>query len=180
MTQPDGIVPDDKDWTWVLERPCPECGFDPSAADADAARLGDVVRATLPRWTEALARPDATVRPEPATWSVLEYGAHVRDVFRIFDVRLASMIETDDPLFANWDQDATALEDDYAHQDPAVVSGELVAAGEAIAARFDTVAAAGDLWERPGRRSNGSVFTVRTLGVYFLHDLLHHLCDVKA
>ena len=24
------IVPDDKDWTWVLERPCPECGFDAS------------------------------------------------------------------------------------------------------------------------------------------------------
>ena len=22
------IVPDGKDWTWVLERPCPECGFD--------------------------------------------------------------------------------------------------------------------------------------------------------
>jgi hypothetical protein len=22
------IVPDTKDWTWVLRRPCPECGFD--------------------------------------------------------------------------------------------------------------------------------------------------------
>lgn len=22
------ITPDTKDWTWVLERPCPECGFD--------------------------------------------------------------------------------------------------------------------------------------------------------
>lgn len=22
----DQIVPDTKDWTWVLERPCPECG----------------------------------------------------------------------------------------------------------------------------------------------------------
>ncbi|HEY5013683.1 MAG TPA: DinB family protein, partial [Acidimicrobiia bacterium] len=25
------ITPDTKDWTWVLERPCPECGFDASA-----------------------------------------------------------------------------------------------------------------------------------------------------
>lgn len=24
---------DDKDWTWVLERPCPECGFDTAAID---------------------------------------------------------------------------------------------------------------------------------------------------
>ena len=22
------ITPDTKDWTWVLQRPCPECGFD--------------------------------------------------------------------------------------------------------------------------------------------------------
>jgi hypothetical protein len=22
------IVPDAKDWTWVLQRPCPECGLD--------------------------------------------------------------------------------------------------------------------------------------------------------
>ena len=28
---PDRIVPDTKDWTWVLERPCPECGFDTAA-----------------------------------------------------------------------------------------------------------------------------------------------------
>ncbi|HJV98781.1 MAG TPA: DinB family protein, partial [Arthrobacter sp.] len=24
------IVPDVKDWTWVLSRPCPECSFDAS------------------------------------------------------------------------------------------------------------------------------------------------------
>jgi hypothetical protein len=28
---PDAITPDTKDWTWVLERACPECGFDPAA-----------------------------------------------------------------------------------------------------------------------------------------------------
>ena len=28
------ITPDDKDWTWVLERTCPECGFTASAVDA--------------------------------------------------------------------------------------------------------------------------------------------------
>jgi hypothetical protein len=25
------IVPDTKDWTWVLQRPFPECGFDATA-----------------------------------------------------------------------------------------------------------------------------------------------------
>jgi hypothetical protein len=45
------ITPDDKDWTSVLERPCPECGFDAGAvAPADVpALLRDVhdVRAGL-------------------------------------------------------------------------------------------------------------------------------------
>ena len=36
----------------------------------------------------------------------------------------------------------------------------------------------GDQWDRVGRRSNGSVFTVRTLGVYYLHDVVHHLHDI--
>ena len=29
------IVPDDKNWTWVLERECPECGFDAPAVDVE-------------------------------------------------------------------------------------------------------------------------------------------------
>src|SRR4051794_791858 len=28
---PEPVEPDTKDWTWVLDRPCPECGFDPAA-----------------------------------------------------------------------------------------------------------------------------------------------------
>ena len=28
---PEPIAPDTKDWTWVLEQPCAECGFEPTA-----------------------------------------------------------------------------------------------------------------------------------------------------
>ena len=174
--QSDGITPDTKDWTWVIERPCPECGFD--AASVDATRIGDATRATLPRWASVLARADVDARPAPGVWSPLEYAAHVRDVFRVFDGRLASMLESDDPLFANWDQDAAAVEGDYLHQDPVAVAAELAASGRAIADRFDTVTP--DVLGRPGRRSNGSVFTVETIGRYFLHDVMHHLYDVGA
>ena len=48
----------------------------------------------------------------------------------------------------------------------------------ATAAAFDEVPH--DAWERTGRRSNGSFFTVRTLGQYFLHDVVHHLHDVRG
>lgn len=176
MTQPDGITPDTKDWTWVLQRPCPECGY--AAATMDPLAVGGAVRATLPRWRRALARPDVRVRPLPSVWSPLEYGAHVRDVFRVFDLRLASMLEQDDPLFANWDQDAAAVADGYHAQDPSVVASELVLAGEAIAARFDKVTP--EQLDRPGRRSDGAAFTVDSFAKYFLHDVLHHLHDVKA
>ncbi len=175
-TPPAGIEPDTKDWTWVLDRPCPECGFVASALDR--AALGDAVRATVPRWAAALGRPDVRVRPAPQVWSPLEYGAHVRDVLRVFDVRLRLMLAHDDPQFANWDQDATAVADRYDLQDPAVVSDELTAAAAVIAADFDAVP--DDAWGRTGRRSNGSVFTVESLGGYFLHDVMHHLHDVGA
>ena len=176
MTQPDGITPDTKDWTWVLERPCPECGY--VAALLDPTAVGAAVRDSLPRWQEALARPDARTRPRPDTWSALEYAAHVRDVFRIFDHRLALMLEEDDPMFPNWDQDATALAERYSEQDPARVAVELLEAGRAIAARFDGIQP--DQMSRTGRRSDGASFTVESFGRYFFHDVSHHLHDVGA
>ena len=172
----DAIEPDTKDWTWVLDRPCPECGF--VAADVDAADLPGTVRSLTARWQAALARPDARARPRPGVWSVLEYGAHVRDVNRVMAERVRLMRDTDDPVFDDWDQDATAVEGRYAEQDPAVVAAELARAAEAFAGELATVPVAG--LDRPGRRSNGSVFTLRTLGRYYLHDVVHHLHDVGA
>ncbi|MGL5823642.1 MAG: methyltransferase domain-containing protein, partial [Nocardioides sp.] len=114
------IEPDTKDWTWVLEEPCPECGFDPAATSPGA--LADVARANVSVWQAALADPNAAVRPADNVWSPLEYACHVRDVHQIFASRLSQMLTEDGPVFANWDQDVTALEERYGEQDPAVVS----------------------------------------------------------
>ena len=170
------ITPDEKDWTWVLEQACPECGF----------RAGDVGRGDLPgliggwasRWRTVLAREDVAQRPGPAVWSALEYGAHVRDVLRVFDERVGLMLDQDAPTFANWDQDATAVAERYGEQDPATVAHELTLAAAALAVRFAEVPA--DAWERTGLRSNGSHFTVESLGRYFAHDVVHHLHDVRG
>lgn len=172
----DDIQPDTKDWTWVLAQRCPECGF--TAADVDGPAIGGIVRELAPRWVSALHRPDARDRPDATTWSTLEYGAHVRDVLRIFGGRLDLLLTQDDPLFDNWDQDATAIAERYDLQDPRVVAVELAEAADGTADRFDSVA--DDQWDRSGRRSNGSEFTVLTLGQYFLHDVVHHLHDVHA
>ena len=121
------IEPDTKDWTWVIARPCPECGFDGSALGHD--EVADLSGPT-PRNGRAGSTPAGVgVRPRPSVWSPLEYACHLRATHRIFDDRVRLMLGEDDPRFANWDQDATAIEDDYGSQDPAVVTSELVDGG---------------------------------------------------
>lgn len=168
------LVPDDKDWTWVLDRPCPECGFDTRAIDP--SEVGDLVRENASQWQRVLARSDAGQRSAPDRWSPLEYACHVRDVFRVYLERLDLMLTEDGPHYPNWDQDATAVEDDYAGQSPVAVAVELTRAASALADRFDTVE--DDHWQRTGFRSDGASFTIDTFARYFVHDPIHHLWDV--
>lgn len=173
-----GIEPDTKDWTWVLDTRCPDCGFDARAVDP--ADIGPAVRDNARGWLAVLAQPGAAERPDDHTWSPLEYACHVRDVNRKFTERLTLMLDHDEPQFANWDQDATAVEERYDMQDPAVVGPEVVDAAEVVAAMYDELAGAdAQTRGRRGVRSDGSVFTVDTLGRYHLHDLVHHAHDVR-
>ena len=170
------IVADTKNWTWVIERPCPECGFDARLyADADIApAILDNARS----WPAVLARPTVRDRPNDSTWSPLEYAAHVRDVMSVYRERLRLMVETDDPLYPNWDQDETAVAEKYNEQDPAVVGVQLGANAEDIAGAFDVLTPA--QWQRVGRRSDGASFTVSSMAKYMTHDLVHHRWDVSG
>ncbi|KRF34269.1 DinB family protein [Nocardioides sp. Soil805] len=174
MPDPDPIAPDTKDWTWVLERPCTECGFDPQAHSL--ASLPGLLHDSAMAWSSVLGRADAAVRPGPGVWSPLEYACHVRDVHRVFAERVALMLARDEPRFANWDQDETALASRYAEQDPASVDAELVEAAGHVAGLYASVT--DEQAGRRGTRSDGSEFTVETLGTYHLHDVLHHAHDV--
>ena len=170
------IIPDTKNWTWVLERPCADCGFDASVIeDRDVAGL---IRDNAAAWPAVLRRTDVAVRPDDSTWSALEYAAHVRDVYRLFSLRLELMLTQDDPLYPDWDQDQTAVEGRYNEQDPEIVSRELVEAGLALADAFDAVG--NDAWSRPGRRGDGARFTVSSFAKYLVHDPTHHLWDVRG
>ena len=172
----DAIEPDEKDWTWVLREPCPECGF--VAADADPAGAGSAIGSHVERWQRVLARPDAARRSRPDRWSDLEYACHVRDVFAVFTGRIDQMMAEDPAHFANWDQDAAARDGDYAHADPACVADDLAVEGDRLSGALARVGD-GD-WQRRAVRSNGSTFTTATLVQYLLHDLEHHLVDVGA
>jgi hypothetical protein len=88
------------------------------------------------------------------------------------------MLTEDNPLYPNWDQDATAVAERYWEADPAAVSVELHEAASILADHFERVT--GDAWQRSGRRSDGKTFTVETFARYFIHDPLHHIHDVTG
>jgi hypothetical protein len=174
--RPPTIPPDTKDWTWVLERTCPECGF--GTADISRDEVGAMLRDNARSWHALLSGgPRVRHRARPDHWSILEYGCHVRDVCRQYLQRLDLMLEQDGPHYPNWDQDATAVEQRYDLADPASVATELVEAAEALATRFDEVT--DDQWERTGYRSDGARFTIESFARYFIHDPVHHLADVS-
>lgn len=171
-----GVDPDVKDWTWVLQRACPECGFD--AGDVPGPQVAGWVREKAACWPAVCARANVRDRPEPQVWSPLEYACHVRDVCRVFESRVSLMLSQVDPAFESWNQDTAAMAGGYGQQEPVTVGVELSAAAEVAASAFEAVGP--DDWQRTGRRSNGSTFTIETLGQYFLHDLIHHLHDVRG
>lgn len=170
-------MPDTKDWTWVLERPCPECGLDTQSFPRDA--IAGMIRVNAAAWLGVLAGPgDVRRRPSPEVWSALEYGCHVCDVLWLYDERLRLMLMLDGPRYPNWDQDATAVADRYAEQDPSVVAAGLREAADVIAERFEGLSA--DQWLRTGSRSDGAQFTVESFARYLVHDPVHHLYDVTG
>lgn len=168
------IEPDTKDWTWVLERPCGECGHDVAAYHP--ALVPAVLTDAVERWRAVLRRPGAAERHDPGRWSPLEYGAHTRDVITLMTRRLGLMRAEDGATFPDWDADAAAA--GYAEQAPPEVMAGLAAAAQAASEAFASTPRAE--WDRRGRRSDGAEFTAETLSQYLVHELLHHLHDVRG
>ncbi|GAA3704896.1 DinB family protein [Terrabacter ginsenosidimutans] len=177
-TDPGPSTRDDADWTWVLTRPCPDCGFD--AATTDPADVPGILRDAARSYAARLGRDDVRTRPAEGVWSPLEYACHVRDVCDVMRGRLEQILAGEGALvqFANWDQDETALGARYWRSDPEVVERDLTEAFETAATAY--ALPTGTQWEWPALRSNGSQFTARTLALYFVHDVHHHLWDVTA
>jgi len=170
------IVPDQKNWTFVLESVCPQCRYDVRAVTpADViGQLPDGVE----RYVAALSRPQARVRTSPARWSDQEYAAHVAQMLEIMNGRLDLMLQHDDPTFPNWDQDQAAAEGNYNALEPGDVVTRLRDAATKYAQKLGSIDEAS--YSRRGLRSNGSAFTVESLNQYAWHDFVHHLWDLDS
>ena len=162
---------------------CPECGLDYdtiSPSDAVAA-----VRSYPRRYREALVGfaddtdedPDAVVRrrPDPSTWSALEYTAHVRDMLNWMADAIRRMNREPEPTIDAFDPDERAQRDRYNDQDPSVVLDELTAGADRLVAALREVDA-GD-WERVGHFPWGAR-DMLTMARNAVHEGAHHLRDI--
>ncbi|MDP8937163.1 MAG: DinB family protein [Actinomycetota bacterium] len=159
---------------------CDECGFDDSELSSDDAiaalrRFAKRYRAPL---TRLLPNEDGSVlrrRPEPTTWSALEYAAHVRDVFGEDASRVRRTLDEDRPEFTDPGPDELAASRRYNDQDPVTVADELGANAELLASTLEAVPPDG--WDRVGLRhgeERSVLFTARVA----VHEGNHHLLDV--
>ena len=169
------ITPETKDWTWVTTRACPDCGFDPQAITL--ANLPAAILKETALWSDVLAQHGIAKRTDPRVWSVLEYGAHVRDVLIVMHARVERMLAEDNPALPSWDQDQAAVDGRYESLNPALLVDEIAIEARMLANTYARVTP--EQQGRPGRRSDGSEFTVLSLGQYLLHDLHHHAWDVR-
>lgn len=97
-TAPEPGMPDDRDWTTVLDGGCDECGYRPH----DPPSTGDRLAAAAERWRAVLTRPDVGRRPAPRVWSPLEYAGHCRDLIEVLGDRLESMLDGENPTYADF------------------------------------------------------------------------------
>jgi hypothetical protein len=167
-----------------LTERCDECGFD--AGSLTTAEIPDVLRRFPRRYRAPLTRflegedGDAVIRarPEPTTWSALEYACHVRDVFAVYVERIERARREDIPTFESMDRDGRATRDRYNEQDPATVADALDANAAALADALDGLAP--DEWERtaihpyPGRAPRSIAWMSRNT----VHEGNHHLLDI--
>ncbi len=166
----------------AIER-CEECGFDPSDVAPDAESVADAVRAFARRYrmplTRGLAGEDldavVRVRPSPDVWSALEYAAHARDIFRVFDDRVRGAVEGRQPAerVVDWEGRVAAASPSL---DREAVAADVADAADTLAATFTGVES--EHWRLPAVTGRGREETLLDLAAIVVHEGGHHLLDI--
>ena len=159
---------------------CAQCGFvyDLSEAATAGAAINERVGAAA-----AILRDrdvDVRSRRQPAVWSALEYGCHLRDVLLVQRERVLAALRVDRPDYPAMGRDERVVHDGYADQEPADVARQL---GDA-ALMFGNVLGrlSADDWNRAVvyHFPETSVRSLRWLAVHTMHEAQHHLGDISS
>lgn len=122
-------------------------------------------------------RPDAVFRrrPEPSTWSALEYTAHVADRLDHLGPAILRITRENHPSITVFDNEQRATEQAYNHLERTEVLGWLDFACAELASVLDGVNA--DDWTRTGLL-DGEDRDALTMARDGVHEGAHHLRDV--
>ena len=171
-------------WQWARAQSerCPQCGE--NAAAIDRALLGPALLRSADEWRRFLVHADdAYLRtiPAPGIFSPLQYGAHVRDLQRVYGDRILLMLREENPVFPQFNPD----EDSWSAFNEAEVTVLADQIDEQAHRLADILAAlAPDDWARTMVRDGGSdgvySFTVAALASYAVHESRHHLLDANG
>ena len=150
----------------------------------DRASLGTELMESAAAWRDFLMEADETylrTNPAPGIFSPMQYGAHVRDILRVYGDRILIMLEEDSPVFAQFNP-AESVWAGYNRLGRSELADDL----EAQAGRLATIL--GGLqraqWSLTMTRDGGGDgvhrFTVSGLASYAVHEAHHHLLDANG
>src|SRR3954463_8745473 len=117
---------------------CDGCGFEyeldefPGASDAIRGGVDDLVSLV-----QSLPDDEVRRRPEPQTWSPLEYLCHVRDVLLVQRERVLLARRAERPSFEPMGRDERVEHDGYGAQEPSAVAGQAADAATLFANVLD-------------------------------------------
>jgi 8-oxo-dGTP pyrophosphatase MutT (NUDIX family) len=162
---------------------CDECGFVYDEGDApgaaEAIRAGVAELCAVLRSTPAA---DAHRRPSPEVWSIVEYGCHVRDVLLVQRERvlLARHATDGPPELAAMLRDERVAAEGYNDTPAEDVARQLTDAAALFANVLERLDDEG--WDRTLIYRFPVVWerTLRWVAVHTVHEVRHHLHDVRA
>ncbi len=163
-------------------KPCLECGFEPAATEPGRTpplirRLARLHRAWLTGSGVRAADPaPLRIRPSEGTWSPLEYEAHVRDVFRLFDRRVRSILRAPGGELEVVDHDAAVVRGAYNRLAPGPLADEISQSADRLAETLERVRPRE--WSLSGFRC-GEPRTIGEIAKRAVHEGRHHLMDVR-
>ncbi len=158
---------------------CDECGY--QYASTPRQDIAPTFRALAQTYSERLMEggDDALrSRPQPQTWSALEYACHVRDVLAVQRERIQLALAEDEPTFTPMGRDELVVERRYNAQQPKVVAQEITSAAEDLATSVEALDGPG--WARTAVYAwpAPAVHTLEWVGRHTVHELIHHLLDI--
>ena len=158
---------------------CEDCGF--AWETVPSEQVGPRTLAGTRATAELLRREPShgLLRPSPDRWSMVEYGAHVRDVLLTVRDRCVIGLVENDPGFKPMYRDERVDLGLYSADTAEAVADELAATASMFVRLFEAIDPA--MLDRPVRYGfpDPMARTVRWMGQQAVHEVEHHLGDVN-